>query len=287
MKVIPFELSRNVAEAFRIQIDELPFLYDKLHQHPETQIMYIQESEGTLVAGDHIGRFGAGDLFLIGSGQPHVFRNDDHYFKKRSRQSAVAISIYFDVHDPQQPFWQLAEINQARQFLDHSGRGFRIEGDTKAHLISIVRLLPKLHGIDRLISFFQLIKILTESQELVPLAVNASTTSLDGNESKRMNDVLHFTFHESHRKIRLSEVADIANLSTEAFCRYFKVRTRKTYTHFLNEVRITKACQKLITSDEAIQDICFEVGFTNLSHFNRVFKKITGKTPKAYHALPA
>ena len=101
-------------------------------------------------------------------------------------------------------------------------------------------------------------------------------------EEKRMNDVLHFTFRQSHRKIKINEVAEVANLSSEAFCRYFKLRTRKTYTNFLNEVRISNACKMLIEGTQNIQSICYDSGFQNLSHFNRTFKKVTGKTPKAY-----
>jgi AraC-like DNA-binding protein len=94
--------------------------------------------------------------------------------------------------------------------------------------------------------------------------------------------VLHFTFRQSHRKIKISEVAEIANLSTEAFCRYFKMRTRKTYTNFLNEVRVSNACKMLIEGNQSIQAICYDSGFQNLSNFNRTFKRITEKTPKGY-----
>ncbi|MBK8292239.1 MAG: AraC family transcriptional regulator [Flammeovirgaceae bacterium] len=97
-----------------------------------------------------------------------------------------------------------------------------------------------------------------------------------------MNDILQFSLTQSFRKVKIKEVADVANLSTEAFCRYFKLRTGKTYTNFLNEVRVSNACKMLIEKEKSIQEICFETGFANLSHFNRTFKKITRKTPTRY-----
>ncbi len=97
-----------------------------------------------------------------------------------------------------------------------------------------------------------------------------------------MNNILAFTFKESHRKIYIEEVAEVANLSEEAFCRFFKLRTRKTYTNFLNEMRVSQACKLLIANESSIQDICFQTGFSNLSNFNRIFKKVTGKTPSQY-----
>jgi hypothetical protein len=74
MKVVPFQIPKNTAEAFRVQVDDMPHLYDHLHQHPEIQLTVIKESNGTLVAGDYVGPFHAGDVFVIGSNQPHVFR---------------------------------------------------------------------------------------------------------------------------------------------------------------------------------------------------------------------
>ncbi|MFN8806138.1 MAG: helix-turn-helix domain-containing protein, partial [Bacteroidota bacterium] len=106
-----------------------------------------------------------------------------------------------------------------------------------------------------------------------------------GVESKRMDDILQFTFKESHRKIYIKEVAEVAHLSTEAFCRYFKLRTRKTYTTFLNDVRVSNACQLLANSEMKVDQVCFETGFQNISNFNRIFKKAMGLTPSHYSKL--
>jgi AraC-like DNA-binding protein len=282
MKVIPFSIPKTSREAFRIQADALPYLYDKLHQHPETQIMFIEKGEGTLIAGDYVGRFSAGSLFLIGSSQPHVFRSDDIYYKPKSKLQVNSISIYFDERYAGESFWQLDELQKVHQFLLQSGVGYHIRGKTQSLLIQLIREMVPLKGINKLIQFMQLLKVLSESKDLIPLSVAQVHTNLTVTEGKRMNDILQFTFSQSHRKIKIEEVAEIANLSAEAFCRYFKVRTRKTYTNFLNEVRVSHACKMLIEKRKSIREICYDSGFANLSHFNRTFKKVTGKTPKGY-----
>ena len=282
MKIIPFSIPKTSREAFRIQVDTLPYLYDKLHQHPETQIMFIEIGEGTLIAGDYVGRFSSGSLFLIGSSQPHVFRSDDIYYKPKSKILVNSISIYFDERYAGESFWQLDELQKVHQFLLKSGVGYRIQGETQAQLIQLIQQIILLKGISKLIHFLQLLKVLSESKELIPLSILQAHTNLTITEGKRMNDILQFTFRESHRKIKIEEVAEVANLSAEAFCRYFKVRTRKTYTNFLNEVRVSNACKMLIEKRKSIQEICYDSGFANLSHFNRTFKKVTGKTPKSY-----
>jgi len=282
MKVIPFNIPKTTQEAFRLQVDNVPYLYDKLHQHPETQIMLIEKGEGTLIAGDYVGRFGAGDLFLIGSNQPHVFRNDPEYYQVKNKLNVKAVSLYFDEKYAGESFWLLDEMQSVHQFLLRAGIGYRIEGTLRAELTSLILELTKSKGIQKLILFFQLLKQLSESKELKQLSIKPTQNIFSHSEGKRMNDILQFTLNHSDRKIKIEEVAEIANLSPEAFCRYFKLRTRKTYTNFLNEVRISNACKMLIEKEKNIQEICYEVGFSNLSHFNRTFKKITHKTPKGY-----
>jgi AraC-like DNA-binding protein len=83
-------------------------------------------------------------------------------------------------------------------------------------------------------------------------------------------------------KITLDEIAAVAHLSTNHFCRYFKLHTRKTYFEFLTEIRIGNACKLLIQKQFSINSICYESGFSNSSHFNRCFRHITGKTPFQY-----
>ena len=116
----------------------------------------------------------------------------------------------------------------------------------------------------------------------MPLSVASQYADTPIDEGKRMNEILNFTFKEGNRKIYLREVAEIANLSTEAFCRYFKLHTLKTYTTFLNEVRVSNACKLLLNPGVSIQEVCYQSGFQNISNFNRIFKRITGKAPSNY-----
>lgn len=282
MKVIPFSVPKITREAFRLQVDILPHLYDKLHQHPETQIMFIEIGEGTLIAGDYVGRFTSGDIFLIGGGQSHVFRNDEKYYQVRGKKNVQATSIYFDEKYAGESFWLLDELRDVKKFLVHTRAGIRIEGETKHKISALIHKLKSSHKINKLILFLHLLNELACSDDLISLSVAPLPSNPQIAEEKRMNDVLHFTFRQSHRKIKINEVAEVANLSPEAFCRYFKLRTRKTYTTFLNEVRISNSCKMLIEGSKIIQSICYDSGFQNVSHFNRTFKRVTGKTPKVY-----
>ena len=284
MKVVSFSVPKTSREAFRIQADKLPYFYDKLHEHPEIQITLILKGEGTLIAGDYVGRFKSNEIYILGNHQPHVFRNDEHYYEKKTN-GVHSISLYFDKTYLGENFWNLIEMKPALQFIEKTKKGFKVKGKTKVLLESLIQTIPSQKNMNRIISFLEMMNILCTSKELESLGVAAQHETYNPTESKRMNELLHFTFTESNRKIYIREAASIANLSTEAFCRYFKLRTRKTYTRFLNEVRISNACRLLQTKEASVQQVCFDVGFNNLSHFNRIFKKILGQTPRSYMKL--
>lgn len=282
MKIVDFRVPKIKKEAFRIQEDVGKFFYDQLHQHPEIQLMLILEGEGTLIAGDYVGRFGAGDLFVLGSGLPHVFRSDKKYYKPGSRLRTKAVSIYFNENYWGDSFWQLEELKSLRKFVTRAAQAMQLTGKKKDGVAAMMCELKNKQGIDKLILFFSMLKELIQIKGAKPLAVAPRANKIDISEGKRMNAILSFTFRESHRKIYIKEAAEVAHLSVEAFCRYFKLRTRKTYTAFLNEVRVSNACQLLIGKDYSISEVCSMSGFTNLSNFNRIFKRVTAKSPSQY-----
>lgn len=280
MKVVPFKIPKNTSEAFKVQVDDVPHLYNHLHQHPEIQLTVIKQSHGTLIAGDYVGPFNPGDVFVIGPNQPHVFRNDKSFFKKKSR--AITVSIFFDETTIHPSFWQLPELKSLQTFLRNSSGGYRISGEKKKLVGEMLEQITKADGINKLILFLEILKQLATKKNIESLSKQVTQRNIKTYDGKRLNNVLEFTFHEYHRPVKLEEVAAVANLSVEAFCKYFKTRTRKTYISFLNEIRISNACKLLAEEDKSIADICYETGFSNLSNFNRIFKKIKNISPRAF-----
>ena len=279
-KVVAFNVPQTEHEVVRVQVDQVPHFYDQLHQHPEIQIMFIEAGEGTVITGDYIGRFQAGDLFVIGSGQPHVFRSDQAYYKSNSKEISKSISLYFSEKYFGKELWDSNELSTVREFASICQHGYQVTQPASVGITDIIRKLCLSSGLEKLVDFFSLLKVLVETTHKKKLSIQPSR--LQVSEEGRMNSIVEFTFRESHRKIYLTEVARLANLSVEAFCRYFKIHTRKTYINFLNEVRVSHACQFLIQKDITVQQVCYQTGFSNVSNFNRIFRKITGKTPHAF-----
>ena len=279
-KVIAFNVPQTEHEVVRVQVDDVSHFYDKIHQHPEIQIMFIQSGEGTLIAGDYVGRFQAGDVLVMGSDQPHVFRCDPGFYKEDSILCARSISLYFSEKYFGKELWDSNEMAAVREFASNCRQGLRFIGSAMEEAAVRIELLSDCRGLTKMINFFSLLRFLMGSNLKKNLAMQSGRLLMS--EEGRMNSIIEFTFRESHRKIYLSEVAQLANLSAEAFCRYFKLHTRKTYINFLNEVRVSHACQLLIQHDSSIQQVCYQCGFSNVSNFNRIFKKITAKTPLSF-----
>jgi AraC-like DNA-binding protein len=91
-----------------------------------------------------------------------------------------------------------------------------------------------------------------------------------------------FIQNNFNNKIALKQVADLLHLTESNFCKFFKKATGKTYSDYLNEMRINEACRLLVQTEKSVNQIAFDCGFETLSYFNRVFLNKKGITPSGY-----
>lgn len=282
MKVLPFKVTVSEETSFRVQVDRMKHFYDKFHHHQEVQITWIQKSHGSILMGNTIAPFEENDLLVIGANVPHSFRNDEIFYKKNEKRTAEATSILFDENAFGNFFFDLPEMKNIKIFIKNADKGYRIKGETKKEIIAHLKSIEKKNGMERFLILMEILNRLSISKEVELLSNLSFLRNPTSSESKKLETVFQYMLDHHQRTIKLEEVAKIANLSVSAFCRFFKLRTRKTFSQFVNEFRISVACKKLLLDDFSISEVCYEVGFTNLSNFNRQFKKITGFTPSQY-----
>jgi YesN/AraC family two-component response regulator len=282
MKVLPFKVPVSDETSFRIQIDRMKYFYDKFHHHQEVQITWIQKSYGSLLMGNTIATFEENDLLVIGANVPHSFQNDEVFYKKNNKYSAEATSILFNKNAFGKPFFDLPEMKSIKNFIKNADKGYRITGKTKEEIIAQLNLIEEKNGTERFLILMEILNRLSISKEVEFLTNLSFLGNPTSSESKKLETVFQYMLDHHQQTIKLEEVAKVANLSVSAFCRFFKLRTRKTFSQFVNEFRISVACKKLLLDDFSISEVCYEVGVTNLSNFNRQFKKITGYTPSQY-----
>jgi len=269
-------------EFVRYQVDAGQHFYDKLHQHPEWQLTWIKEGKGQLMVGDYLGRFEAGDVFFFSANMPHVFRSDPEYFSGQGNKKSLGLTLFFDFDTLGKHIWEVEEFAPLQQWLLQIKGCYHVKGMTNSFIQEELMHFGKKEGLDKLMGSLQILRQLQQSKEMKLLNKLIPQKNYTETEGKRMGQVMSFILAESHRTVQLQEVADLANMSKEAFCRFFKERTGKTLTEFISQVRIHHACQLLQETDLSVSQIAYQSGFQNLSYFNRAFKKFRGETPKEF-----
>lgn len=279
MKALPFKIPKVEDSSFHLQIDDEPYFYDKLHQHPELQLTWIVKGEGTLIYGDYLGEFKPNEVYLMGSNVPHVFRSRAEYYENDGLR-ILAKSIFFKPDLIRKGQAILPELSQLEGLLLAADRGLKINPEESQKLIYQIDEVFRANPISRLGQTLCLVDELGKT-ELQPLS-QLPQKSITENQGRRLDDVFKFTLENYHRPIQLEEVAEVVHMNKAAFCRYFKQHTRKTYLNFLNEIRLQKATELLRTTELSIAQIAYEVGFNNLSNFNRTFKVRVGMSPTKF-----
>ncbi|SFB86819.1 AraC-type DNA-binding protein [Algibacter lectus] len=276
MKILPFKIPKPEDDGLVFQIDKTTLFYDKLHQHEEIQVSLIIEGEGTLVIGDSINQFGKGDILIIGSNLPHVFKNDD-----QSATSSQMYSLFFTKTSFGNHFFELEELKELQPFFKRSKHGFK----ATSHIKLIKEYFFKLEDSSKFKRFIILLELLkiTSKSHYKSLSSFVYEKEYSDNEGYRMRNVFEFTMNNFNQDITLNTIAEIANMTKNAFCKYFKKRTNKTYIQFLNELRIEQACKLLLANNDfSIIEIAEASGFKNISNFNRQFKAIKKVNPSEY-----
>lgn len=276
MKILPFQIPKPEESAFIVQEDKVVLFYDKYHQHKEIQISYIASGSGTLLIGDTITSYTKGDIIVIGSQLPHVFLSS-----KESKKLSYMISFFFTKNSFGKAFFNLKELKSLSPFFALSESGFVTKA--KDHTLhNSFKTLPKQNSFNQFLTLLKTINNLSKAPKKLFNTYIASK-QLSDNEGKRIQEVMQYTMRNFTKPITLSQIAEVANMSKNAFCKYFKKRTNKTYFIFLNEVRIAHACELLRAKKEySIAEIAELSGYNNIANFNRQFKRLKQCTPLQY-----
>ena len=265
-----------------------PFLVKKIvrpnfatdfHFHTECQLVYILSGSGTRVIGESIEHFEEGDLTFVGQNVPHVWYSK---LLPDSTNNAVSVTIYINPEIVIENLKGMTNTVELQAFFKESERGINISGDNKKRIIGIIINMLEQSDLPLLSSFIQIMDILLDSSDQrwlnIPNLLSVYAEKIPG----RVHKLMHYIQQNFKEEITLQQVASISGLQLHSFCRFFKALTHRTFSDFLNEVRIGFAKKLLQQSDLPITQIALECGYSNISYFNRNFRKINNITPKEY-----
>lgn len=246
------------------------------HCHPEYEIVFISNGKGKRQIAEHISYYEDGDLIFLGPNIPHLgFAQELH---ESHQEFVVQMRGDFLGND----FLHRPEMASVQQLFERSKSGVIFYGHTRWEVGQILGRMADLDNFNRLVELLRVLQIMATSQEFEPLNINYLSAEVKPQDHLRMRQIFEFVEENFQRQFLQDEVASHINMTTPAFCRFFKKLNHKVFTDFLNEYRVARACNLLAGHSHSISLVCFDSGFNNLSHFNKQFKQVTGKTPSDY-----
>lgn len=282
MKTLQFNVPTMRGQSLTIQEDVLETFYPHFHRHQEAQLMWIKKGKGVLIVEDTLHPFKENDIFFLGANQPHVFKSaSQDGFSNESR----SVSIFFDPNGKLKSLFSLEEFESLNQFIYNNSRGFKVPDSYFPQIAERVCLLKSADQMDKLMHFFYLLRSLAnisrEAEALCNERVEVVFDNIQG--PNRINFICNYIKEHYRDEITLEDVADHANLTPQAFCRYFKKHCGVTFVTYLNRIRVKEVCNQLNEDHlDSVSFIAYNCGFNSITNFNRVFKQIVGCNPKEY-----
>ena len=284
MKPVLEHLPKENEESFVVKYFDYSSYPTPWHYHPEYELVLVTESTGKRFIGDNITNFAPGNLAFIGPNLPHTYQNDEVYLKAKSKLRAKSIVVHFSEESLGKDFFSLPESQPIKNLFNKSVKGIDVIGQTNTTISKKLHEIIHLSGLKRWFCLMEILVMLAESKELSSIC----KTSLIGNnekESKRLSVVMNWILQEYEKEIRIAEAAAMCGMSENAFSRFFSQRTRKTFSGYITELRLHKACKLLKENELSVTSICYDCGFNNVSNFNRQFLKEYKMSPVKYRKL--
>jgi AraC-like DNA-binding protein len=281
MKLILKNTDSSANERLDIAKKEIPCLDSSWHYHAQYELIYISKSNGIRFVGDSVAHFGPGDLVLVGPYLPHLWRNDASYYGEDNSNKVKTIVIKFTKDFIGDGTFNIPEFSEINNLLEQAKFGISFGGnESKKHhneLLEIIELSPA----KQLIKLLDILSSLSSSNDKIILS-SSDMRQYTTDSSDRLDSVIKFVSDNYASDINLNDVSDIACMTTNSFCRFFKKTTNKSFTQFLNEIRIRNASRLLVQEDIPVSEVCYMVGYNSITNFNRQFKEIMGNTPNSY-----
>ncbi|MCY1721327.1 AraC family transcriptional regulator [Prolixibacteraceae bacterium Z1-6] len=282
MKIMHEQIDFPGRAAVKVKLQEKSHFTYPWHFHTEYELLYVMEGYGTRFIADNIEPFGVGDLVLLGSNLPHFWKSDSTFYGNEGTKKMKYVVIQFANEFFKEAISEYPEFHLIKELLERSIRGISFSKAFSRRVKPKIMKVVESKGFERALRTLELLQMLTASEDHRFLAGELYQIENYNFISDRMKKVMYYLNSTYLKKVELEKVAEVATLHPSAFCRYFKEKSGKSLSEFVNDMRVSYACRLIIEGKISVSQICYESGFNNLSNFNRIFKKHTGFTPTAY-----
>ena len=247
------------------------------HYHPEFELVYVEADAGIRHVGRHISTYTQNDLVFIGGNLPHL--NFD--YRLRSDYHQIVIQLRTDFLGT--AIGVAPELEGVAGLFREAAYGIAFSGQTKTLVAGLIKDMAGRSDLDQLLRLLQVLQRLADSRDGVRLNEDLDSQNFILKDKVRMGSVYEYIAAHYDRDPDVNAVARKVNLTTSAFCRYFKRQTNMTFTAFVNQYRVERA-KNLLMQNHNVGETCYAVGLDSLSYFNKLFNDLTGENPKDFRA---
>ena len=270
LEQIDLSTSSKSFQFFQFEKEELnPFW----HYHPELELTFIKKGKGTRFIGDTIAPFTNYDLVLVGENLPHQWV---------TLNAEKTLNECFVFQFKKEIIPNLKECKPIINLLEEAKRGIQFLSVPQF----IIQKILNFNSLNTVQQFGELLDILNDLQQIESKKLLTSPSyeirQRNVKNQEKFAKINSYILENLNQKLTVNEMAEIANMVPQSFCRWFKSISGFSFISFLNIARIEKASQLLITTSQPIQEVAFASGFETLSHFNRTFKKIKNTSPREF-----
>lgn len=256
-------------------------LTTRWHYHPELELCFIIKGQTDAVIGDGFQHFKEGDLILLGQSFPHVLQVNPEFVKTYPDESPFGLIIQFTEDFLGADFIEKPELLPIRTLFRRARRGVLFKQQAVDKVSAMLLAMNEMSESAKLMTLLNVLMTLGESYEYEFMTPEDYVYDHSQDED-RMCAINQYVYKNFKERISIADIAGVANMTETSFCRYFKTRTLKSFTRYVNEIRIAYASRLLNHPRYSVTDVCFESGFNNLSFFTRQFKAIMKQSPQQY-----
>ena len=259
MEIIDRKVILPDNQSFISRVLELKNNTGVIHTHDKYELNYIIDAYGRRFVAGNIERFYPGDLVFMGPGVPHCWEIDNKEMEPH------ASTIHFKKEFFENAILNIPELAQFHMLIKNASQGICFKNFENEKILNKFSEINTPKGsFEKIIDVLSLLKTIANIETYQLLSNKAFQWDSEFPQNHRLKKIYEYVFYNFQNSIKLNEVSGLIGLSEGAFCTFFKKNTKKTFTEFIKEARISYACKLLGEDmDRPISDICFESGYNN------------------------
>lgn len=246
-----------------------------MNSHPQWELSYVISGRGIRIIGDKEDSFVEGEIILIPPHIPHLWQFDPSHTDADG--NIANISIFFESETLDGLEKVFPELSGVVRRIKSQKDAISYVGESNKKILSLLIAMRGVTHVARLSMFLDLVQALADDDDCVSVGCNNTLSRVE----QRLEAIRIYCRCNYARNITLDEMAAHTGMNKSAFCTFMRRHAGMSLSEFINNVRLGKAMEMLLHTDQRISSIAYDVGFSNVTYFNRLFRNRFGRTPKS------